>query len=259
MAVIFGEGTGYVPCVDAEEGSVNDEGPSGRPTYFVPEPCEECVCNVGNWRTESEWIVDPDYQAFDPATFGGSDIVFTTVYTESPTSTALAYGLGCPDPTTVEMLIDFTMDNGNVLNYGFDTVSDFSVSNPMTIGIGVGLIQAGVNNGKTAALVRVLNGTPRPSNQDADIVPGTLSSAPLPRTINLKGRIQFYNDGLLNARFRVWEASIAEPSTWIYDTFYVTASPNFVRLYYGGSAGIPDTHVATIHSMTVHDSQAGCG
>jgi hypothetical protein len=53
MAAIFGEGTGYVPCPDPEESFANDEGPKGRSTYFVPEPCEECpVCVLGGPITD---------------------------------------------------------------------------------------------------------------------------------------------------------------------------------------------------------------
>jgi hypothetical protein len=59
MAAIFGEGTGYVPCPDAEEGSINDEGPMGRGTYFVPDPCDcnSCTPETFNRTFTGGWGV----------------------------------------------------------------------------------------------------------------------------------------------------------------------------------------------------------
>jgi hypothetical protein len=59
MVAIFGEGTGYVPCPDAEEGSVNDEGPAGRSTYFVAGPSStmDCYFLVMQWGIDGlSWV-----------------------------------------------------------------------------------------------------------------------------------------------------------------------------------------------------------
>jgi hypothetical protein len=118
MAAIFGQGTGYVPCPDAEEVSVNEAGTEmGRSTYFVPAPCDCAACSAeifdrtvsGGWGVSEIdgllWV--PSWSPTFSVTPGSAQFAGDSTFRNM--RLPFYYGAGA---TPFEALVEFTVPDG---------------------------------------------------------------------------------------------------------------------------------------------------